>query len=133
MIRPGGSACTSVRWDGATLDAHCRGVAGLVAGEIGLILDEVLIDADYRDKLFAALVGKDVLTVGVHCDIAELERRENARGDRLIGQARGQFDTVHAGQSYDIEVDTTATVTAIVIDKIIAALMSGDLNASAGM
>lgn len=45
--------------------------------------------------------------VAVHCELGELERRELARGDRVIGQARGQFDIVHKGVAYDFKIDTT--------------------------
>ncbi|TIU81251.1 MAG: chloramphenicol phosphotransferase, partial [Mesorhizobium sp.] len=36
-----------------------------------------------------------------------LEARESARADRLPGLARWQFERVHRGIRYDIEVDTS--------------------------
>jgi chloramphenicol 3-O phosphotransferase len=48
-----------------------------------------------------------VLSVGVRCPPAEVVRREASRGDRTLGQARAQFDVVHAYAGYDVEVDTS--------------------------
>ena len=48
----------------------------------------------------------DVLFVKVFCPLDELERREIAREDRIIGLARFQFDLVHQHAIYDVEVDT---------------------------
>ena len=36
-----------------------------------------------------------------------LEARERRRGDRLIGLARWQHGRMHAGMSYDLELDTS--------------------------
>ena len=36
-----------------------------------------------------------------------LETRERERGDRLIGLARWQFDRIHRGKRYDLEIDTS--------------------------
>ncbi len=47
--------------------------------------------------------------VGFFASLDVLETRERERGDRLIGLARWQYDRVHAGQVYDLEIDT-ATV-----------------------
>jgi len=74
-----------------------------------LILDEVVLNDELCADWQALLSGLDVFFVGVHCDLAELERRERERGDRVIGQARGQYQNVHESMSYDIEVDTTQT------------------------
>jgi chloramphenicol 3-O phosphotransferase len=36
-----------------------------------------------------------------------LEAREAARGDRMIGLARWQYDRVHKDMTYDLEVDSS--------------------------
>ncbi len=46
--------------------------------------------------------------VGVHCSLDVLEQRERGRPQREPGWARQQFQDLHAGATYDIEVDTTA-------------------------
>ncbi|RJF72976.1 chloramphenicol phosphotransferase [Deinococcus cavernae] len=53
------------------------------------------------------LSGHDVFLVGVHCPIEELERREQARADRRIGDARRDAETVHTFTPYDLELDCT--------------------------
>ncbi len=90
----------------AALRAHRHGTAAAARSGANLILDEVLLPGMLDDWL-ALLDGLDVFMAGVRCELGELERREIARGDRVAGQARGQFDLVHAGVVYDIEVDTT--------------------------
>jgi chloramphenicol 3-O phosphotransferase len=92
----------------ATLRAHQHAATALAKSGMGLILDEVLLSKELLDLWTVALQGLDVFWVGVHCDLDELERREIARGDRVPGQARGQFELVHRYAAYDLEVDTTA-------------------------
>jgi chloramphenicol 3-O phosphotransferase len=55
------------------------------------------------------VAGLAVLWVGVRCDSAVAAAREAARGDRIPGMAVSQANVVHAGVSYDLEVDTTHT------------------------
>jgi chloramphenicol 3-O phosphotransferase len=87
--------------------AHQRAAAAMSGGGAGVILDEVMVVPGLLDSWLTALAGHDVWMIGLHCDLPELERREIARGDRRIGQARGQFDLVHHGMRYDLELDTT--------------------------
>jgi chloramphenicol 3-O-phosphotransferase len=49
----------------------------------------------------------DLLMVGVRCPLAVLEQRESERKDRTLGQARAQFNRVHAHARYDLEIDTS--------------------------
>lgn len=73
---------------------------------INLIVDHILHDAFTRDHIFEVLADYPVLFVGVHCPLGELERREQSRGDRYIGQGKKQLEFVHQNTMYDIEVDT---------------------------
>lgn len=102
------------------LHAHQISVAATAAEGIGLILDEVVLDAQIRRGWQEHLAGLDLFTVGVHCELAELERREKARGDRMIGQARRQFEHVHEEMRYDLEVDSGALTPAQVAKQILA-------------
>jgi chloramphenicol 3-O phosphotransferase len=36
-----------------------------------------------------------------------LEERERARGNRIAGESRAQFDVIHSGIDYDVRVDTS--------------------------
>ena len=49
-----------------------------------------------------------LLSVGVRCPLDEVIRREAARRNRTLGQARAHFESVHAHVGYDVEVDTSA-------------------------
>ncbi|MEN8651127.1 AAA family ATPase [Streptomyces sp. 21So2-11] len=84
-----------------------RAVAGMAAGGNTVVVDHVLSRpwrlADCLD-LFAP---EDVVLVGVHCPLPELERRERARGDRGRGLAAQQFARVHTHGVYDVECDTS--------------------------
>ena len=49
---------------------------------------------------------------GVHCPLELLVEREAARGDRPIGSARRDYETIHVGKTYDIELNSTDGVDA---------------------
>jgi chloramphenicol 3-O phosphotransferase len=98
---------------GPVCDRALRGmrhaVAAMAAQGNNLIVDEVLIGAEKAE--YAALLAPfRVYLVGVFAPLDVLEQRERQRGDREIGLARWQFDRVHEGMTYDLELDTsTAT------------------------
>jgi chloramphenicol 3-O phosphotransferase len=83
-----------------------RAMAALAAEGNNLIVDEVLFGDELQDYR-AVLAPFQVFLVGVMAPLDVLEARERARGDREIGLARWQFDRVHRGVSYDLEVDTS--------------------------
>ena len=72
-----------------------------------VIIDHVLEVPRWGAELRQALADVPQLWVGVRCALDELDRREAARGDREIGQARSQLH-VHDGVDYDIEIETSA-------------------------
>jgi chloramphenicol 3-O phosphotransferase len=104
----------------AALAAHRRGAAAMAASGAHLIIDEVLLPPDFLADWRAVLPDVPLLMVGVHCDLVELERREAARGDRVIGQARGQIGLVHLQIAYDLEVDTGTSSIAACAEAIAA-------------
>jgi chloramphenicol 3-O phosphotransferase len=85
---------------------HAAAAAIARSGNL-VIVDDVLEDEPpWVGNLLTLFEDLDVLFVGVHCPLAELERREQARGNRKRGMARLQFDQVHSQAIYDVEVDT---------------------------
>ena len=106
----------------AMLTAHQQSAATIARSGMDLILDEVVLTRDLADGWRMALKDMDVVWVGIHCDLAELERREIARGDRLHGQARGQIDLVHQHITYDFEIDSTSVSSETCADQIIDAM-----------
>ena len=57
--------------------------------------------------LEALACGTPVAAFPVRGPLDVLEQREQQRQDRTLGQARAQFDLVHAHGVYDLEVDTS--------------------------
>jgi chloramphenicol 3-O phosphotransferase len=84
-----------------------RSAAALAESGFDVILDHVLLDARWLDECVRLFAPFEVWFVGVRCPLDVLEQRERDRKDRTLGQARAQFDVVHAGKSYDVEVDTS--------------------------
>ena len=86
----------------------------LAAAGNDLIVEHIIEFRAWREYLATLLGGLDVFLVGVHCDLAEIDRRERDRGDRRIGEDRSHVETdlIHTFGPYDFEVDTTNAVLA---------------------
>jgi chloramphenicol 3-O phosphotransferase len=84
-------------------------IAAMASQGNNLVVDDVMLGdelAEYR----SLLAGVTLHAVGVFAPLDVLEARERERGDRLAGLARWQYDRVHRGKRYDLELDTsTAT------------------------
>lgn len=94
--------------------AHQRMVLGfyLSIAAFASVGNNVIVDQLFgeRWRLLACLdafAGYDVVLVGVHCPVEELDRRERARGNRGRGRAASQIDLVHAQMQYDVEIETS--------------------------
>jgi chloramphenicol 3-O phosphotransferase len=76
--------------------------------EQDIVVDEVFCRDEIVQNYAKILGDKTVYLIGITCDLQELERREKNRGNREIGLARGQIDTVHRYiHCYDFVVDST--------------------------
>jgi chloramphenicol 3-O phosphotransferase len=84
-----------------------RSIAVMAEEGNNLIVDHVLIDNAWLRQLLELLRGHYVLFVGLHCPLDELERREQGRDARRQGFARQQFENIHKGKLYDLELDTS--------------------------
>ncbi|GAA1251094.1 chloramphenicol phosphotransferase CPT [Oryzihumus leptocrescens] len=83
------------------------GVAAMARAGARVVVDEVFLGgSESRARWRGPLEGLEVLWVGVRCDPDVAAAREAARGDRVTGMARSQAALVHAGMTYDVEVDT---------------------------
>ncbi|WP_369041772.1 chloramphenicol phosphotransferase CPT [Streptomyces sp. Midd1] len=90
--------------------AWIEGIAAMARAGARIIVDEVFLGGPASQRRWHdALHDLPVLWVGVHCDATVAAGRELARGDRPIGMAASQADTVHRGVTYDLEIDTTHT------------------------
>lgn len=83
-----------------------RAVAGMAAAGNDLVVDHLFSEPWRLHDCLSLFDPSNVVLVGVHCSLPELERRERARGDRPAGLAARQFDRVHAHGVYDLECDT---------------------------
>jgi chloramphenicol 3-O phosphotransferase len=88
-------------------DGYYGCLAALARAGNNLAIDVIVETMAQRRRLGEELAPFDVFYVGVHCQLPELERRERQRGDRGIGEARRDLETVHGFGAYDVEVDTT--------------------------
>lgn len=75
-----------------------------------LVLDLVLFEKAALLDYVHCLHGHPTYLIGVVCELAVLEARERARGDRFRNLARTQRGPVHEFRRYyDFEVDTSTT------------------------
>jgi chloramphenicol 3-O phosphotransferase len=84
-----------------------RSVAAMAHAGNDVVVDHLFSEPWRLEDCLEVLSGLDVVLVGVHCPLEELERREQARGDRTPGMAANQFQVVHQHGLYDFEVDTS--------------------------
>lgn len=81
-------------------------VAAMAECGNNMVVDDVFFsreDVEYR----RLLRQYDLRLVGLFAPLYVVQKRESERGDRDIGLAKGQFDRVHSGRTYDLEVDTS--------------------------
>jgi chloramphenicol 3-O phosphotransferase len=71
-----------------------------------MLVDDVFVDPAWLDGWRSELAGLEWLLVGVLAPLDVLEERETARGNRIAGEARFQFDVIHSGIEYDVSVDS---------------------------
>lgn len=103
-----------------------------------LIIDHFIQDASWCNDVIHVLneSGARMFLVGVHCSLAELERRESSRVDgklegRPLGLARRSDELCHAHPlAYDMTVHTDTEPTTQSVESIIAALQARGLITS---
>jgi chloramphenicol 3-O phosphotransferase len=83
-----------------------RSLPAIVGAGNNLIVEHIVETEKWLRRLVTLLRGIDVFFVGVNCPLPELERRERARGDRRIGEARADFEVIHKLAPYDFEVSS---------------------------
>ena len=98
---------------GPVMERTMRGmrcaIAALASQGSDIVVDDVMIRGAEADEYRALLTGTSLRFIGLFAPLDVLERRELARGDRQLGLARWQFDRVHRGQKYDLEIETSCS------------------------
>ncbi|MBT1156755.1 AAA family ATPase [Aminobacter anthyllidis] len=85
-----------------------------------LILEHILDTPGWLETLSGSFAQHDVFFVAVHCPLELLIERESARGDRPLGSAKRDYETIHLGKTYDLELNSTDGVNASV-EKVLKA------------
>lgn len=88
------------------MSAMHNAIAGMARSGFNVIVDHVLLDQQWLKECAELFADYTALFVGVRCPLEVVEQRERNRRDRTLGQARAQYDVVHAHAIYDVEVDT---------------------------
>ena len=71
-----------------------------------LILEHILDTEGWIELLQKLFQPHDVFFVGVYCQLPVLIDREAKRADRAPGSAQRDFEIVHVGRKYDLELDS---------------------------
>lgn len=90
--------------------AWLSGIAAMARTGARIVYDDVFLGgAASQQRVRERFAGIEVVWAGVRCDPAVARGREMARGDRALGMAAAQAESVHQGVVYDLEVDTSST------------------------
>jgi chloramphenicol 3-O phosphotransferase len=81
-------------------------VAAFADAGNNIIVEHIIDTPGWREELARLLAPHDVLFVGLHVSVDELNRREKMRGDRPQGSAEADHHSIHLGLSYDLELNT---------------------------
>jgi len=100
-----------------------RCLPALAAAGNDLIVEHIIEFPAWRTDLARLLDGLDVFLIGVRCDLAEIDRRERARGDRRPGEGRSHVETdlFHTFGPYDLDIDTTHGITSALTAHVLGA------------
>jgi chloramphenicol 3-O phosphotransferase len=101
-------------------------IAALPRAGNHVVADHVLVEPRWAAECAELFAGLPAYLVGIRCPLEVLEQREKQRKDRTWGQAREQFEAVHAHGVYDLEVDTSLHSPQECAQQIRARLQAGD-------
>ncbi|HEY0814140.1 MAG TPA: AAA family ATPase [Pseudonocardia sp.] len=104
-------------------DGFHRCIPAVAAAGNNVIVEHVVEFVEWRAQLDDLLRGFDVFWVAVHCDVAEIDRREAARGDRAPGEGRAHVEQnrIHDHGAYALHVDTTCGVSDALVQAVVDA------------
>ena len=105
-----GEAYTSIQFgsDGRTLLRGMRRAMATMASEgVNLLIDDIILEAEFLDDYLEAMSDLELYFVGVRCPEAVISEREAVRPGRFPGTATGHLEICHAHGDYDVEVDTS--------------------------
>jgi chloramphenicol 3-O phosphotransferase len=83
-----------------------RSILAAAKAGFNILADHVLVEPSWVQDCANIFHNYNAYLVGVRCDLNVLEKREQERKDRTWGQARLQYEKVHAQGVYDFELDS---------------------------
>ncbi|QBG36131.1 chloramphenicol phosphotransferase CPT family protein [Litorilituus sediminis] len=86
--------------------ALAKSVKALAETGHNVIVDIVFCGEKTYREMTSELSQLNLTLVKVECSLEELEKRELARGNRKVGLASSQYESVHRGVLYDLTVNT---------------------------
>jgi chloramphenicol 3-O phosphotransferase len=101
-------------------------IAALSRAGNPVVADHVLVEPCWVAECTGLFADLPAYLVGIRCPLHVLEEREKQRKDRTCGQAREQFEVVHAHVVYDLEVDTSVSTPQECAQQVRARLQAGD-------
>ena len=102
--------------------ALAKSVRALAETGHNVLVDIVFCGQKTYTELVQEFEGLNSKIVKVECSLVELQKREISRGDRTIGLAKSQYDSVHKGVSYDLNVNTLINSPEQCAQKVIGVL-----------
>jgi chloramphenicol 3-O phosphotransferase len=102
-----------------------RAIAAMARSGNNIIIDDIILEPEFLSDYLIALSDFDVYFVGIRCPIATIGTREALRPGRFPGTAEGHFDTCHAHEVYDVEVDTATFTPEECAARVLSRLQSG--------
>lgn len=102
-----------------------QAIAALSRSGLNVLADHVLVKPDWLAECAQLFYELPAYLVGLRCPLDVIVERERVRKNRTPGQARLQFDLVHAHGIYDLDVDTSLFTPLECAQQIKAYLTSG--------
>ena len=102
-----------------------RAMRALVDEGVNIIIDDIILEPGFLTDYLNAFDGCEVWFIGVRCDLAIIEEREQARLGRFPGTAFGHSEICHAHGVYDVEVDTGSSDPEHCVEDVISRMNEG--------
>jgi|GEM_PF-287230 len=72
-----------------------------------IVVDELLLTEEEFQEYVELFQDYRVLFVAIKPPLEVIEEREKARGDRILGLARGHYNLTHQGKTYDLIINSS--------------------------
>ncbi|WP_421781863.1 chloramphenicol phosphotransferase CPT family protein [Kiloniella litopenaei] len=86
--------------------AMAQSIKSLALTGHNVVVDTIFPGRQSQDDIIKTLGDIESITVKIECSLAELNRREQVRGDRKPGLAASQITTAHTDIIYDLTIKT---------------------------